>query len=83
MDLDKLRTIGAPRRVGTSAQTVAREKGSTTITTEHWDGRKDATVRPDVVRYGARIHKTGKKRGQVAEVREMTPKERKERHGDE
>lgn len=83
MDLDKLRSIGAPRRIGQSEQTVVQEKGATLLTTEHWDGRQDATVRPDVVRQGARVHKTGKKRGQVAEIRTMTPKERRERYGDE
>lgn len=64
---DKLRSIGAPRG-RTSKQTVVREERGTLITTEHADGRVDATVRPDTVDYQAVTHRTGKKKGQVAEI---------------
>ena len=82
MDLDKLRSISVPRRLGKSERRVQKVKGSTVIETEHWDGKQDATVRPDVVRYGGRVHKTGKRKGTVAEVKKMTSRERRERHGE-
>ena len=83
MTSEKWKSIGYLRRRGSSERRVEKTKNTEIVTTEHWDGRKDATVRPDVVRYGARMHSTGRKRGQVAEVREMTPKERRETHGDD
>lgn len=64
---DKLRSIGTPRG-RTSKRTVVREERGTLITTEHSDGRVDATVRPDTVDYEARTHRTGKRKGQVAEI---------------
>lgn len=64
---DKLLSIGTPRG-RTSRTTVTREEHGTLITTEHSDGRVDATVRPDTVDYKAVTHRTGKKKGQVAEI---------------
>lgn len=78
---DKLRSIGFVGKAPESRKTVERTEDSTVIHTEHDDGRVDAVVRPDTVRYGARVHRTGAKRGQVAETREMTQKERQDRYG--
>lgn len=80
--LDKLRGLGFPRKQGQSETRVVREQGALLETTEHWDGRQDATVHPDVVRYGARTHQAGRKRGEVAEVKVLGPKDREERYGD-
>jgi len=80
---EKLRSIGFPRRSG-QAETKREVADGRVVaeTTEHWDGRQDATVYPDVIRYAARAHATGRKKGEVAEIHEMTTKERRERHGD-
>lgn len=79
---EKALSIATPRKTGETERRVEKAEGTTVIHDVHWDGRQDAIVRPDVVRYGAKIHNTGKKKGQTAEVREMTPKERRERHGE-
>lgn len=68
--LEKLRSIGAPRRSGSAREVVERHDSATIITTEHWDGRKDTTVRPDTTRFEAVAHTTGRKRGQIADVRQ-------------
>lgn len=75
--------FSAPRKSGQAETKVTKEAGAVVQTTEHWDGRKDATVTPDVVRYGARVHNQGKKRGDLAEIRVLDHKERRERYGDE
>lgn len=79
----KLRSIAAPRRLGQSNRKVEKADGSMVIHEEHWDGSQDATVRPATVRYGARTHGMGRRKGEIAEVIPLTRKERKERHGDE
>lgn len=80
---DKLRSLGFPRRLGQTEQRQTVADGRLVATeAEHWDGRKDATVFPDVVRYGARTHGTGKRRGEVAEVRELDKRERRDRYGE-
>jgi hypothetical protein len=56
-------------------------RGSTVIETEHWDGSQDATVRPATIRLKAATHRTGKKKGEVAEISTMTAKEKRERYG--
>lgn len=72
-DLEKMRSIGAPRKrqamKRTVEQVVEGDRSATLITTEHRDGRRDVTVRPATDRYEAQTHKTGRKRGQVAEIR--------------
>ena len=74
--------FAAPRKQGASERRSEVIDGRKVAeTTEHWDGRQDATVYPDVVRYGAKVHGTGKKKGTVAEVATMKPKDRKERYG--
>jgi hypothetical protein len=78
---DKLLGISAPRRLGQSERRVEEHDGTRVETVEHWDGRRDATVTPDVVRYGARVHRTGKRTGEVAEVRTLDRREREERYG--
>jgi hypothetical protein len=81
--LDRVRSIGFPRRSGQSETRQVVEDGRVVATeVEHWDGRQDATVYPDVVRYGTRVHRTGRKRGEVAEVHTLGEKERRERYGD-
>jgi hypothetical protein len=67
---EKIRTIGAPRGRSTVRKVVERDRSATIITTEHSDGRQDVAVRPDTVRYEAVSHRTGSKKGQVAEIRE-------------
>lgn len=80
---DKLRSLGFPRRLGaTERREVVEDGRRVAATEEHWDGRRDATVYPDVVRHGTRVHRSGSRRGEVAEVYTMTPKERRERYGD-
>jgi hypothetical protein len=80
---EKLRGIGFLSRQGTSDRRDVVEGGRRVATeVEHWDGRKDATVYPDVVRYGARVHRTGKRTGEVAEVQTLGRKERRDRYGD-
>lgn len=80
---DKVRSLGFPRKQGQAETKREVADGRVVATTiEHWDGRQDATVYPDVVRYGTEVHHTGKKRGEVAEIRKMTKKERRETHGD-
>jgi hypothetical protein len=78
---EKLLSISAPRRLGASERTVERTGKSTVISDEHWDGRRDATVRPDPVRYGGRVHSTGRRKGEVAEVAPMSDKEARHRYG--
>ena len=79
---DKVRSIAAPRGLQ-SKRTVERgDHGALVAHTEHSGGRVDAVVRPDIVRMGARVHNAGKRKGQIAEVRRLTPKERRERYGD-
>ena len=80
---DKLKTIGTPRRMGQSEHKVEKADDATVITTAHWDGRQDATVRPATVRKGARVHNTGKKKGELAEVTPLSRKERKARYGEQ
>lgn len=65
--LEKLRSIGVSKGLK-SRQTVQREKNATIITTERSEGQ-DVVVRPDTVDYKAIRHNTGKKRGQVAEIK--------------
>lgn len=77
--LDKLRSISTPRRRGSSRTLVEREGSAIIRKTEHWDDRVDVAVTPDVVRYGTEQHNTGKRRGEVAEVRELSAGERRER----
>jgi hypothetical protein len=80
---EKVRSLGFPRKMGASERKVEVADGRKVVeTTEHWDGRQDATTYPDVVRYGTRHHRTGKRKGRVAEVHEMDRKERRERYGD-
>jgi hypothetical protein len=78
----KLRSIGFPRKAGAVQVRKRREDGARITEVEHWDGRQDATITPATVRYGARTHGTGKKKGEVAEVRELTKKEGHDRYGD-
>ena len=81
---DKLLSIGFGQRTGESRTTHEVVDGRVVMTTtDHADGRVDAIVRPDVIRHGTRLHRTGTRRGQVAEVYEMGPKERRERYGDQ
>lgn len=80
---DKLRSIGAPRKLGKTERKIERADSATVITDQHWDGRQDATVRPATVRHGARVHNTGRKAGQLAEVTPLPRKERKARYGEE
>ena len=79
---EKLRSLSFGRRAPAAKVTEERGEGGRLIArhVEH-DDRIDATVFPDVVRYGARVHKTGKRTGQTAEVRVMDRKERGERYG--
>lgn len=80
---EKLKSLGFPRKLGASEKKVEVADGRKVAeTVEHWDGKQDATVYPDVIRRGVKTHNTGKKKGQVAEVRNMDRKERKERYGD-
>lgn len=75
--------FSAPRKPGQVERKREMAEGRVVATTtEHWDGRREATVYPDVIRYGTEVHKTGSKRGKVAEVRRLSRRERKERHGD-
>lgn len=74
--------FAAPRRSGQSERKVEVADGSKVETVTHWDGRLDAIVTPATVRYGARVHRTGVKTGTTAEIRELTPKEARERYGD-
>lgn len=67
-DLDKYRSIGVMTKAGSSRTTTEREESATVTTTEHWDGRQDATITPDTVRFAGRVHGQGKKEGQVAEI---------------
>lgn len=69
--LEKLRTIGVSKGV-TQKKTVDRDSKNTVITTEHLDGRTDVTVRPETVRYKAVTHQQGSKKGQVAEIKEVS-----------
>lgn len=78
---DKLCSIGAPRKLGQAERRVRREDGATVVEREKWDGSQDATVTPDTVRHGARIHNTGKKRGEIAEVTPLSRKESRRRYG--
>jgi len=80
---EKIRSLSFPRKLG-NAETKKEVADGRVVatTTEHWNGKQDATVFPDVIRRGARTHGTGKKKGQVAEIRTMDRKERKERYGD-
>lgn len=71
----KLLSISAPKGVK-AKRTVAKENGSTVVTTEHPD-RQDVTVTPAPVRFKARMHRSGSKRGQIAEVRLKTQRERR------
>lgn len=70
--LDKLRSIGAPRRLGGQRTTTERVSdgmhGALHRHTEHWDGREDHAVVPDTAKFEARFHNSGRKRGQVAEI---------------
>lgn len=66
--LDKLRSIGVMKRAGSSNVKTRRDERCTVTETEHWDGTQDATVTPDPVRFGARVHSQGSKKGQVAEI---------------
>lgn len=68
--LEKLRTIGIAKGV-TEKKTVEKDPRKTVITTEHADG-VDVTVRPETVRYKAVTHKQGSKKGQVAEIKEVS-----------
>jgi len=61
--------VSTPRRLGKTEVTVEKAKGATVVHERHWDGRVDARVTPPPVNLKARVHRTGKKRGQVAEVR--------------
>ena len=79
---EKLRSISTPRKTGKVETKVERTDTSTVIHKEHWDGSVDAVVRPDTVRHGARVHQQGRKKGEMAEVRQLTPKERKDRYGE-
>lgn len=80
---DKLLGIATPRKLGQAERRDIVEDGRRVATeVEHWDGRQEATVYPDVIRHGARVHNTGKKKGEVAEIRTMNRKERRERYGD-
>lgn len=79
---EKLRSLGFGIRPRSETKREVADGRVVAETTEHWDGRQDATVYPDVVRYGARVHQQGKKRGEVAEVRTLTKKEREARYGD-
>ncbi len=65
--LEKLRTIATIPRPSTKSEKVERTDKSIIRTTEH-DGIVDTAVTPDTVRYNGRVHKTGKKRGEIAEV---------------
>lgn len=70
--LDKMRSISTPRRVGSSRTTVEHHASGSVATTEHWDGRQDVAVRPDTARFKAVRHNSGRKRGQVAEIKKET-----------
>ncbi len=63
---DKLRSIGTVTKQGTSNITRVRAGHVTHERTEHWDGRVDATVRPDTVRMKGRAIQA--KGGTVVEV---------------
>ncbi len=77
--LEKLRSIGTMTRQGTT-NTVKVRSGSRLVqaSTEHWDGRKDATVYPETVRYEARVNRSG----EIAEVAQMSDKEKRSRYGE-
>jgi hypothetical protein len=79
---DKLLSIATPRKTGQPERRVRRERGATLIETEKWDGSQDATVIPDTIRHGARLHNSGKKRGEIAEIAPLSEKEKKSRYGD-
>lgn len=66
---DKLRSIGTVGRAGDRRETVERHGNVLVKTTEHADGRQDVTVRPDTARLEAVRHRTGRKRGDIAEIR--------------
>lgn len=68
-DLEKMRSIGTPRGI-TKRVVSERDRSAFVTRTEHADGRVDVTVIPDTQAYDAVLHKTGKQRGQVAEIRE-------------
>lgn len=81
--LARLRSIGVVgKNAGKPRVGVTRTETATVIETEHWDGRQDATVRPDVIRHGARVHGSGSKKGEVAEIRKLTNKEKRDRYGE-
>jgi len=77
--LERMRSISVTtQHVKTSVvdgkkQTVTKDPGGLVVQSEHADGRVDATVKPETVRYGARAHSTGKKRGEVAEITRKAP----------
>lgn len=79
--LDKLKSIGVMRRKGQSRERREKTPAAVVKTTEYWDGRQDATVTPDTVRFGARVHNTGSKKGQAAEIHKMSDKQRKQHYG--
>ena len=80
---EKLRSLSFPRKAGQSERKVEIADGRKVAeTTTHWDGKQDAIVYPDVIRRGTRVHHTGKKKGEVAEITEMDRKTRKEKYGD-
>lgn len=68
-DREKWLSIGVLGKAPPTKTVVEKHKGGSVAHTEHRDGRVDATVRPDVVRFKARAHKTGKHKGEVAEIR--------------
>lgn len=50
---DKVSTIAAPRRLGTSRTIVKRDERDGSVAgreTEHWDDRRDATVIPKALK---------------------------------
>jgi hypothetical protein len=83
VDRDKLRSIGAPRRQGQVEERVTRAGQGVVRERVFWDGRQEARVTPAPVRMQMRLHRSGARRGLPAEVRRMTPREARERHGDE
>ena len=80
---EKLRSLSFPRKTGQSERKVEVVDGrKVSETVKHWDDHVDTIVYPDVIRRGTKVHHTGKKKGEVAEITEMDRKTRKEKYGD-
>lgn len=67
--IEKVRSIGTLRKAGTSRESIEKIEGAVVETKEHWDGQVDKTVTVETVDYKAQYHKTGIKKGQVAEIK--------------